>query len=164
MFRAVSGSLRDSAAPTPAAKLIDTNIAEIPWGGLVRKHLPWRVIAPALILCWLWAITAAAQSSRYQPKEEQIPPPDCLNPVIPALGQQKICEAADYTAWLDDITHWRKETRIRMGYSDELYLRPEFQWSQSSFIQPQMMIEDRYFAELIPPKGGLYRRSPQHEF
>ena len=119
------------------------------------NHLRWGIIARlsgVLTLCLLCALNAAAQSSRYPPRDEQIPPPDCLNPVLPNQGQQKICEPADYAAWLDDITHWRTETRIRMGYSDEAYLRPELQWTQSSFIQPQMMIEDRYFYDVAAGK------------
>ena len=36
------------------------------------------------------------------------------------------------------------------------YERPELKWTQSSFIQPQMMVEDRYFYD--PVDGPLYRR------
>jgi len=32
-----------------------------------------------------------------------------------------------------------------MGYGDAQYDRPELRWTQSSFIQPQMMAHDRYF-------------------
>ena len=53
--------------------------------------------------------------------------------------------AGRYKAWLEDITHWRMEARVRAGYSGQEYERPELKWTQSSFIQPQMMVEDRFF-------------------
>ena len=40
-----------------------------------------------------------------------------------------------------------------MGYNNSEYARPELNWTQSSFIQPQMMIEDRYFYD---PVAGRY--------
>ena len=50
------------------------------------------------------------------------------------------------------MTQWRDERRIRIGYSPEEYERPELQWCQASFVQPQMMVEDRYFYD--PAKGA----------
>jgi formylglycine-generating enzyme required for sulfatase activity len=55
------------------------------------------------------------------------------------------CTAEELKAWRKDIFHWRDETRIRAGYSDSEYRRPELKWAQSSFMQPQMMVEDLYF-------------------
>jgi formylglycine-generating enzyme required for sulfatase activity len=63
------------------------------------------------------------------------------------------CTAEAHAAWLRDITHWRKERLIRIGYSDDLYEMPALQWTQSSFIQTQMMVEDRY---LYDPVTGKY--------
>ncbi|MFX5956990.1 hypothetical protein ABTF01_21575, partial [Acinetobacter baumannii] len=31
----------------------------------------------------------------------------------------------------------------RLGYDDAQYRRPELQWTQRSFVQPQVMVEDR---------------------
>ena len=45
------------------------------------------------------------------------------------------------------------EARVRAGYSAQEYERPELKWTQSSFIQPQMMVEDRYFYD---PVAGHY--------
>ena len=98
-------------------------------------------------------LTVAGQTTRYPPDGDQIPGPDCLAPVKPSSGLPKICTAEDYKAWLDDITHWRMEARIRAGYTPEQYERPELKWTQSSFIQPQMMVEDRYFYD---PGAGRY--------
>jgi hypothetical protein len=50
---------------------------------------------------------------------------------------------------LNDITHWRDERRIRIGYDGSRYDHSAFGWTQSSFIQPQMMVQDRYFYDLV---------------
>jgi formylglycine-generating enzyme required for sulfatase activity len=59
----------------------------------------------------------------------------------------------DFSNWLADLKHWRMERRIRIGYDDSEYLRPQLAWTQSSFIQPQMMIHERYFYD---PAAGKY--------
>src|SRR5271170_4812992 len=113
-----------------------------------KRSLVWhRIGRCTAAVAWLvlFALGASAQMSRYPPDGDQIPGPECLNPVKPSSGQPKICTPEDYKAWLEDITHWRMEARIRAGYSGQDYERPEFKWTQSSFIQPQMMVEDRYF-------------------
>jgi len=51
----------------------------------------------------------------------------------------------EFDAWLADVRHWRMERRIRAGYFGAEYDRPELKWTQSSFIQPQMMIHDLFF-------------------
>ena len=81
---------------------------------------------------------ACAQDTSYPPKGSQIPGPPT---------------SADFPKWLADIKHWRMERRIRIGYDDSEYLRPQLAWTQSSFIQPQMMIHDRYFYD---PVAGQY--------
>jgi len=55
--------------------------------------------------------------------------------------------------WLDDLRHWRAERRIRIAYDPSRYEAPAFRWTQSSFIQPQMMVHDRYFYD---PVAGRY--------
>lgn len=63
------------------------------------------------------------------------------------------CPAGLHDAWLKDVTRWRMERRIRIGYDDARYALPALRWTQSSFMQPQMMIEDRYFYD---PVAGRY--------
>ena len=63
------------------------------------------------------------------------------------------CSAADFDAWLKDITHWRMERKIRMRLRDGRSHQPAFQWAQSASIQPQMMVQDRYFYD---PVAGKY--------
>ena len=38
---------------------------------------------------------------------------------------------------------------MRAGLSGAAYERPELKWAQSSFIQPQTMVEDRYFYDPV---------------
>src|ERR1017187_4626933 len=56
-------------------------------------------------------------------------------------------------AWLAAMRLWREECLGRMHYSAAEYDRPELKWTQRSFIQPQMMVEDRYFYD---PVAGKY--------
>ena len=113
-----------------------------------RRHLPRIAL---LLLSFVSA--AIAQTTHYAAEADQLPGPDCLLPVKPVQGQPKVCTPADYQEWLDDITHWRAEMRLRAGFSSEDYDRPDLKWTQSSFIQPQMMVEDRYFYD---PVAGKY--------
>jgi gamma-glutamyl hercynylcysteine S-oxide synthase len=66
------------------------------------------------------------------------------------LGPQSKEEAP---AWLAEMRRWREERLAKMHYSGAEYDRPELKWTQRSFIQPQMMVEDRYFYD---PVAGRY--------
>ena len=82
--------------------------------------------------------------------------PQCLTPRDewgPNDGESA-CES--HEAWLNDITHWRMERRIRIGY-DGCYQIPSLQWTQHSFIQPQMMVQDRYFYDSVAGKYTVDR-------
>jgi len=114
-----------------------------------RRFIPLA----GLLIVVLFRLNAAAQYTHYTPDGDQIPGPECLNPVRPALGPAKACSPDDYKFWLDDITRWRADTRLRAGYSGREYDRKELQWTQTSFIQPQTMVEDRY---LYDPVAGKY--------
>ncbi len=56
-------------------------------------------------------------------------------------------------AWLAAMRHWREQQLGKMHYSGAEYDRPELKWTQRSFIQSQMMVEDRYFYD---PVAGKY--------
>jgi formylglycine-generating enzyme required for sulfatase activity len=60
-------------------------------------------------------------------------------------GGSTACSAGEHDRWLTDVTHWRMERRIRIGYDGSRYEMPSLKWTQSSFIQPQMMVQDRFF-------------------
>ena len=86
---------------------------------------PYRT---SLVLA-LSAIVLFAQDTKHPPDGNIIPGP--------AQG--------DFAAWLSDLKTWRHERLIRMGYDDAEYRRPEFAWTTRNFIQPQSMVEERYF-------------------
>ncbi len=97
-------------------------------------------------ICLALAIAAHAQDVLHPPVWEQIPGPPCAAiPEWNAHTQPAPCTSLQVRDWFRDITHWRAERRIRAGYSDELYREPALAWTQSSFVQPQMMVHDRMF-------------------
>jgi iron(II)-dependent oxidoreductase len=108
-----------------------------------------------ILVILLLTLSAAAQDSRYVPRNgsQQITPPECLIQKGAWEGGSKPCTPAMFDEWLNDITHWRAERQIRIGYSSERYHLPAVKWAQSAFIQPQMMVQDRYFYD---PAAGKY--------
>src|SRR3984885_13275332 len=96
---------------------------------------------------------ALAQDWRYLPHEQQIPPPVCLTLHMPWEGGNMPCSPTTHQEWLKAITSWRDERHIRTGYDGSRYAMPALQWTQSSFMQPQMMVHDRYFYD---PVAGKY--------
>lgn len=110
----------------------------------------------SLLIFTLSAI-ASAQDSKFPPAEQQIPVPECLSMRGLWEGGSKACTQNEHEAWLADITHWRNERRIRIGYNGSRYDLPALQWTQSSFIQPQMMVHDRYFYDPIASKYTVDR-------
>jgi len=51
------------------------------------------------------------------------------------------------------MKRWRMEYLKRIGYDGSEYARPELKWAERSFMQPQMMMEDRFFYD---PVAGRY--------
>jgi len=100
------------------------------------------------------ALAASVSAQVYvSPQGEQISPPPCLvQHAIWIAGQSALCTAEDYEDWLEAIQHWRFERRIRQGLTPEklpgipdFYALPQLQWIHNEFMQPQMMVQDRYF-------------------
>jgi formylglycine-generating enzyme required for sulfatase activity len=98
-----------------------------------------------------------AQDTKYPPKGQLIPAPDCLTLTAAWEGGSTPCTATTHDAWLKDVTHWRFERKIRIGYNGSRYETPALQWTQSSFIQPQMMVQDRYFYDPVQGKYTVDR-------
>src|ERR1022692_4167275 len=80
------------------------------------------------------AVSLLAQDTKYPPQGQQFPGPP---------------SKADTNDWLHELRQYRDERRIRAGLTTDLYERPELKWAQASYIQPQSMIEDRYFYDPI---------------
>src|SRR3569833_2983942 len=93
--------------------------------------------------------SGVAQDTQYGPKEQLIPPPTCLSLRGAWEGGYTPCTAQTHGQWLADISHWRMERRILIGYEPTRYEMPTFMWAQSAFMQPQMMVHDRYFYDPV---------------
>ncbi|HVO62753.1 MAG TPA: SUMF1/EgtB/PvdO family nonheme iron enzyme [Terriglobales bacterium] len=111
------------------------------------------LLLPVAVCLFAASGISPAQDSHFRPEGQQIPAPECLTMKGLWEGGSEPCSQSEHEAWLADITHWRAERRIRIGYDDSRYDLPALQWTQSSFIQPQMMVEDRYFYD---PVAGKY--------
>ncbi len=105
------------------------------------------------ILNAAFGLFAVAQDSHFAPNGQQIPPPGCFTMRGAWEGGYVPCNVGSHEAWLKDVTHWRMERRIRIGFDPARYEMPALKWAQSSFIQPQMMVHDRYFYD---PVAGKY--------
>src|ERR1700757_3529825 len=99
------------------------------------------------------ALFAAAQDTQYPPHEQQIPSPACMVFHNAWEGFPSNCPPLTHEHWLADLEHWRAERKIRVAFAPTRYESPALRWTQSSFIQPQMMVHDRYFYD---PVAGRY--------
>ena len=101
------------------------------------------------------AAAATAQNTRYPARGQQIPAPECMN--LHNAWEQGLTAAActplTHDRSLKDLQHWRAERLIRITFDPARYQVPGLQWTQSSFMQPQMMVQDRYFYD---PVAGKY--------
>ena len=105
------------------------------------------VCATSVALMSPWCARA-----QFRPMGQPISPPSCLIQRGAWEGGSQPCTPESYQKWLDDVTHWRFERRIRQGLSPEelpplpdFYQLPALQWIHTDFMQPQMMVQDRYF-------------------
>src|SRR3984885_4899626 len=124
---------------------------------MTRSHstLAWAGLPLAVLLC---NTSAKAQDSHYAPRDgfarsQQFSAPDCYTEKGAWEGGSQPCTAKSFDDWLKDLAHWRAERKIRIGYDSQRYELPAFQWTQSAFIQPQMMVQERYFYD---PVAGKY--------
>jgi iron(II)-dependent oxidoreductase len=111
-----------------------------------------RVFAFTAVLSAL-SVGAFAQDTNFEPDGQQIPAPNCSRPNDVWDASSQPCTREDHEAWLADVRHWRSERLIRIGYDGSRYDLPALRWTQSSFFQPQMMVQERYFYD---PAAGRY--------
>jgi len=113
-------------------------------------------LSGVIIIISFLASCLLAQDTKFEPVGEQIP-----GPGLAPINEDNCCYRTDevkdpgqaFHAWIEDIRHWRAERLIRIGYDGSQYDRPELAWTQASFVQPQMIVEDRYFYD---PAMGKY--------
>lgn len=98
-------------------------------------------------------LPAAAQDTAYRAEGQQIPAPACMMLHNAWEGPAAHCPPNIHELWLKDLEHWRTERRIRIAFDPARYALPELKWTQRSFMQPQMMVQDRYFYD---PVAGRY--------
>jgi formylglycine-generating enzyme required for sulfatase activity len=96
--------------------------------------------------CLALSLAGYAQDTEYSPKDSLFSLPYCADENWERHDQ---CSQGEIDAWRKDLMNWRDQTRDRVGYDDALYKRPEGLWAQSSFMQAQMMVEDRYFYDPV---------------
>ena len=123
-----------------------------------------RKVGSVLVVLGTIAIAARSQDTKYVPRlspyyEQTISPPPCLSlPVEDEFNASSgDCPPEEHGVWLNDVTRWRMERRIRVGYDGSRYDKPALQWTQSSFMQPQMMVEERYFYDPVEGKYTVDR-------
>ena len=115
------------------------------------------IFSLTLLACVSFSTTISAQDSAYKPVNQQIPAPSCLTTHGAWEGGSSACSADTHTTWLKDIHHWKTERLIRIGYNGDRYANPNAEWAQSSFMQPQMMVQDRYFYDSVTGKYTVDR-------
>ena len=59
--------------------------------------------------------------------------------------------------WVDQMKSWRIAERERIKYSGAEYMRTDLLWTQRSFIQPLVMIEDRFLFDPVANKYTVNR-------
>lgn len=69
------------------------------------------------------------------------------------MGRWKIDADGEADAWYRGLLEWRREHRIRIGFDDSLYRRPDLAWAQRNFVHTLLMVEDRHFYD---PDTGRY--------
>src|SRR5713226_5440931 len=102
-----------------------------------ERSIPMRkfmLVSGFLIAAWPIAGLLVAQNPAVRPEGYHF-----AGPATPS----------DFPKWIADMKRWRMEFLKRIGYNGSEYDRPELKWTQSSFMQPQMMVEDRYFFDPV---------------
>ena len=117
----------------------------------MKRVMRWT--ANTSVLAVFSSALAFSQDTHYAPTRQQIPPPGCFTLRGAWEGGYTPCTATSHQEWLADVTHWRTERRIRIGFDPSRYELPALLWTQSSFMQPQLMVQDRYFYD---PVAGKY--------
>jgi gamma-glutamyl hercynylcysteine S-oxide synthase len=122
-------------------------------------RLAWPLI---MLLACTHAMSAAGadegQVAEYVPwfpsfEVPMINGPKCLGVQSLQNSSSAGCKPDVHQSFLDALRYWRKARRIYIGYDGSRYDAPALRWTQSSFIQPQAMVEDRY---LYDPAAGKY--------
>jgi len=102
----------------------------------------------ALVVVAAFSLGSTTAQDVGWPGDQQILPPACFT-ITGKANEYVPCTPASHTNWLSNIKHWRIEERIRIGYDPARYEVPALKWTQSAFMQPMMMVHDRYFYDPV---------------
>jgi len=64
---------------------------------------------------------------------------------------------ADFKAWHQQLLNWRQKVKDSLHYKADTYNLSGLKWVQRSYIQTQMMVEDRYFYDPVTRKYTVDR-------
>ena len=64
---------------------------------------------------------------------------------------------ADFKAWHTGMLNWRQKVKDSIHYKSDNYHLKVLKWAQASYIQTQMMVEDRYFYNPVSCKYTVAR-------
>lgn len=113
--------------------------------GLCRLFLTAALVLPTVL-----PSAADAQETALEFKGQQIAGPPCaVPPRWEVRAAPRPCSEEQLAAWRSDAHRWREERRMRAGLDGAAYAEPALRWTQSSFVQPQMMAHDRYFYDPV---------------
>ncbi len=145
-----------------------------------RDSRPHRTLTPrsrrhqrrpcACVLLFLCASTASVHAdelqqaeyvpSLYSQKSVMIDGPKCLgleatsSPYDTGLQFGSVeCPPGTHADFLRALRQWRSYRRLYTGYDGSRYDSAALKWTQSNYVQPQAMVEDRF---LFDPALGKY--------
>ena len=109
-------------------------------------------ISNTFLAAWACLMTLVSTISHAQPTPLVTQPPRPAQ-VEPQNWSHELLAGppspADFPAWLAGMQQWRQTTRAALQAQsvdiDALYRLPALEWTQRSFVQPQMMAHERFF-------------------
>lgn len=107
------------------------------------------MIRPIAVL----GVVLVAMCAAANPAQAAEPPAEPYKLKIDQETIQGPARPEDYEAWSRAMREWRNAELQRLGYDGKEYQRDDLAWARRSFMQPQMMVEDRYFYD---PAAGKY--------
>ena len=99
---------------------------------------------PMIVLTMILAVASFGYGQPIKPQADNETLPGPAEP-----GQRE--------AWLKEMQAWRQAERNRIKYDGAEYARPQLLWTQRSFIQPQMMVEERFFYDPVASRYTVDR-------
>ena len=107
-----------------------------------------RVIRSIFAISFGAALFASTQDTSYRPQGQQIPSPSCLLMKAAWEGGSKPCTPKDHGDWLAEIRIGVMNASFALDTTASA-TTARLQVGTVSFMQPQMMVQDRYFYDPV---------------